>query len=307
MQSLRIILTCILAAVLYGIVHDQVTAHICVEYFSVFHPPVFSTESPTLLALGWGIIATWWMGAFLGVLLAFAARAGSRNKIDARDLVRPISKLLLATGFLAAVAGLTGYVLASMGAIAPPDFIGSIIPPARHARFMADWWAHNASYFVGFFGGILLCILTILRRTVNGEEQLKKTEKRILIGVFALSTLAILAWGYSQFGWMFYRYHSAACQQRGKAYEARIETLKRDARVRLRIGTPKEDVVRFFKENGLSVSLVRDEYEGTIYTDGCAPPGCGSDAALLGLRVKADSSGAVAGEPIVGALYTNCL
>jgi hypothetical protein len=121
MQSLKIILTCIVAAVFYGIVHDQFTAHICVEYFSVFHPPVFSTESPTLLALGWGVIATWWMGAFLGALLAFAARAGSLNKIDARELVRPISKLLLAMGFLAVVAGLTGYVLASRGAIAPPE------------------------------------------------------------------------------------------------------------------------------------------------------------------------------------------
>jgi hypothetical protein len=202
MQSLRIILTCIVAAVLYGIVHDQFTAHICVEYFSVFHPPVFSTGSPTLLALGWGIIATWWMGAFLGVLLAFAARAGSRNKISARELVRPISKLLLAMGFLAVVAGLTGYVLASRGAIAPPDFIGSMIPPARHARFMADWWAHNASYFFGFFGGILLCILTIRRRKVDEGEQLKKTGKRILIGAFVLLMLAILAWDYSRFGWI---------------------------------------------------------------------------------------------------------
>src|ERR1700722_15584415 len=306
MQSLRIILICMVAAVLYGIVHDQFTAHICVEYFSVFHPPVFATESTTLLALGWGIIASWWMG-FLGVLLAFAARAGSRKKINARELVRPISKLLLAMGFLAAVAGLTGYLLVSSGAIAPPDFIGSRIPPARHARFMADWWAHNASYFSGFFGGILLCILTIRRRKTDGAEQLKKTGKRILIGAFALLTLAILAWGYSGFGWMFYRYHSTACQQRGKAYEARIETLKRDARERLRIGTPKEDVMRFFKDNGIPVSLDRDEYEGTIYTDGCAPAGCGSDAALLGLRVKADRNGAVAGEPIVGAIYTNCL
>jgi hypothetical protein len=76
---------------------------------------------------------------------------------------------------------------------------------------------------------------------------------------------------------------------------------------RVTSGTLREDVMRFFKENGLPVSLDGDDYEGTIYTDGCAPAGCGSDAALLGLRVKADSRGAVAGEPFVGALYTNCL
>jgi hypothetical protein len=172
MQSLKIILTCIVASVFYGIVHDQVTAHICVEYFSVFHPPVFPTESPTLLALGWGVIATWWMGAFMGVLLAFAARAGSRNKINVRELVLPILKLLLTMGFLAAVAGLTGYVLASRGAIAPPHWIGSRLPPSRHARFMADWWAHNASYFFGFFGGIVLCILTIRKRRSLKKDDL---------------------------------------------------------------------------------------------------------------------------------------
>jgi len=164
MQAFRIVLTCIVAAVVYGIVHDQFTAHICVEYFSVFHPPVFPTSSPTLLALGWGVIATWWMGAFLGVLLALAARVGSRRKIGASELVRPISKLLLIMGFLAAFAGLTGYVLAIRGAIGPPGWVASVLPPARHARFMADWWAHNASYLFGFLGGIALCVVTIRKR-----------------------------------------------------------------------------------------------------------------------------------------------
>lgn len=169
MESFKIVLTCVFAAVFYGIIHDQFTAHICVEYFSVFHPPVFSATSPVLLALGWGVIATWWMGAFLGVLLALGARVGSRNKIDAHELVRPISELLLVMGFLATVAGLSGYVLARRGVIAPPGWIGSILPPAKHARFMADWWAHNASYLFGFFGGVFLCVLTIRRRLLQGQ------------------------------------------------------------------------------------------------------------------------------------------
>ena len=156
MQSVKIILTCIVAAVLYGIVHDQVTTRICVEYFSVFHPPIFPTQSPTLLALGWGVIATWWMGAFLGVLLAVAARAGSRTKVAGSELVLPIAKLLAVMGILASVAGLVGYILSSRATIAPPEWIASVLPQARHSRFMADWWAHNASYFVGFFGGIAL-------------------------------------------------------------------------------------------------------------------------------------------------------
>jgi hypothetical protein len=104
-----------------------------------------------------------------------------------------------------------------------------------------------------------------------------------------------------------YRYHSAACKQRGAEYNARVETLKREAHEKLKIGTKKDTVVRFFAENGIPVTLSRDEASGTIYTSGCAPTGCGSDAALLGLRVKVDEAGTVVSEPVVGALYTNCL
>ena len=56
---------------------------------------------------------------------------------------------------------------------------------------------------------------------------------------------------------------SAAISRRSR-WESKRGWLKRDARVRLRIGTPKEDVMRFFKENGLPVSLDGDEYEGTV-------------------------------------------
>jgi hypothetical protein len=104
-----------------------------------------------------------------------------------------------------------------------------------------------------------------------------------------------------------YRYHSAACKQRGAAYIARVKTLKRDAREKLKVGTKKDAVIRFFTENGLSVTFNRDEASGAIHTSGCAPSGCGSDAALLGLRVKVDEAGTVVSEPVVGAIYTDCL
>ncbi|MEX0794660.1 MAG: hypothetical protein WD045_16100 [Pirellulaceae bacterium] len=76
MQFLLIIALSIASAVIYGILHDQITARVCVEYFTIGHPPVFNTEAPTLLGLGWGIIATWWVGLILGVGLAMVARIG---------------------------------------------------------------------------------------------------------------------------------------------------------------------------------------------------------------------------------------
>jgi hypothetical protein len=164
-ESSKIVFVCIIAAVLYGVVHDQITARICLEYFTVFHPPVFVTQSPTLLAFGWGIIATWWMGAFLGVLLALAARAGSYPKLSAINLLKPIGKLL----------GLLGFVLTQRGIVSPPPWVALSLPQEAHARFMADWWTHNASYAVAFFGGIALCILQYRKRIKVGQDRFNRT------------------------------------------------------------------------------------------------------------------------------------
>src|SRR5262245_58028888 len=94
LQFPAIVLLGVFAAVLYGILHDQVTARVCVEYFTIGHPPYFNTDSPTLLALGWGFLATWWVGLPLGILLAVAAREGKRPKRDVQTLFRPVLILL---------------------------------------------------------------------------------------------------------------------------------------------------------------------------------------------------------------------
>src|SRR5215831_17293133 len=98
MQAIGIVIISIVAAVVYGIVHDQVTARVCIEYFTIGHPPVFRTESPTLLAIGWGIFATWWVGLILGVAAALVCRVGSRPKFDAAELIRPIAILMIVMG-----------------------------------------------------------------------------------------------------------------------------------------------------------------------------------------------------------------
>ena len=96
-------------------------------------------------------------------------------------------------------------------------------------------------------------------------------------------------------------------KQRGAGYEARVEKLRNDTRQSLKVGTKKEDVFRFFAENGIPAALLDDEISGTVHTIGCAPSGCGSDDALLALRVKVDKAGTTVSDPLVGAIYTNCL
>jgi len=164
MEFAKIVLLSIVAAICYGIMHDQVTARICVEYFTVFHPPVFPTTNPTLLGLGWGVIATWWLGAFLGAVLANSAQAGDRRKLSARDLARPVLRLLAVMALSALFFGITGYVLARRGLIAPPEWVMEKLDRGSHSAFMADWWAHNASYAAATLGGVVLCVITYRKR-----------------------------------------------------------------------------------------------------------------------------------------------
>ena len=164
MQGLRIVGLAVLAAIGYGIIHDQVTARICVEYFTVGHPPLFPTASPTLLALGWGVVATWWVGLPLGLVLAGAARLGSRHKLTATQLRRPVLVLMLSMGAIAGFAGAVGGVLAAEGDVWLSPLLSKQLPPDRHVPFLIDLWMHTASYAAGVVGGLALAVWTWRQR-----------------------------------------------------------------------------------------------------------------------------------------------
>jgi hypothetical protein len=174
MKVVKIVALCIVGSVVYGILHDLVTAHVCVEYFSQFHPDVFHTDSPLLLALGWGVIATWWMGLFLGPIVGGAARAGQLPKLGWRDLVRPLATVFGISYAFAMVGLLVGYFL--FPAI-PSQLYANVprlqevhLPPEREHLFMADLIAHNTSYIVSTLGALGLCVWCIVRRIRLGRE-----------------------------------------------------------------------------------------------------------------------------------------
>ena len=158
MQTLAIVLLCVCTAILYGILHDQVTARVCVEYFTIGHPPVFGTDDPTLLGIGWGIIATWWVGLMLGIPLAIVARAGNRPKRNVETLFRPLACLLAVMAISALIAGVLGWLLAQNGAVILIGPMASAVPAEKHVPFLADLWSHTASYAVGFFGGVMVIV-----------------------------------------------------------------------------------------------------------------------------------------------------
>ena len=164
MEAIKIMLFATAAAIVYGVLHDLVTAHLCVEYFTIAHPPVFPTISPILLALGWGVIASWWVGLALGVGLAMAARIGPPRKSTLAELRRPVLRLMLATAAAAFVSGCVGASLTAAGLVSLPGEWEAMIPPGKQVAFAADAWAHAASYGFGALGGLFVIGGTIRRR-----------------------------------------------------------------------------------------------------------------------------------------------
>lgn len=178
MQFARIVILCVLAAVFYGIVHDQITARICVEYFTIGHARLIDSTSPTVLGLVWGVVATWWVGLILGVLLAACCRAGAWPKLTDLQLMRSIAWLLGVMGVVALCAGSAGRALAQGGNVWLVGWLADAVPRDRHIDFLTALWAHSASYAAGAIGGTVLCVLVIRkRRTLARETRAGTTPK----------------------------------------------------------------------------------------------------------------------------------
>ena len=168
MEYLKIILASILLSITYGITHDLITTQISIEYFTIGHPIIIDTNSPILLALVWGTIATWWVGLIIGILISFSSRLGSKPKLNFKDVFKPILKLITAMFAGALLGGLIGYITSINQIFTLVPRLAKQIDPSKHHLFLTAGWAHTSSYIIGFVGGITLCVKIILRRSKNG-------------------------------------------------------------------------------------------------------------------------------------------
>lgn len=165
--SIQIVLLTIGGVVGYGLVMDQVTAHLCVEYFTLGHVDYWNLHDPTFLALEWGVIATWWAGLCGSIPMVLSARLSSqRPKLLASHLLRPLLCILIGMASLTFVAGVAGYLTAQAGGVSLNEPLTSLVPPAKQVLFLADEWAHTAAYGSGLLGCIVLCFWSWRKRGV---------------------------------------------------------------------------------------------------------------------------------------------
>ncbi|MFI5204037.1 MAG: hypothetical protein ACHQF2_06025 [Flavobacteriales bacterium] len=164
MISIKIIFFSVLMAIMYGILHDMVTAHICVEYFTIGHPKIIESESPFVLALTWGTIATWWVGLPMGILIALFSRLGKRPKLELAPVMKLVFKLMSVMFVLALLAGIIGFILAENSMIHLISHLAERMGESVHTNFLAVAWAHMASYISGIIGTFVLCRIIYVRR-----------------------------------------------------------------------------------------------------------------------------------------------
>lgn len=88
-------------AALFGIAHDLVTAHVAVEYFTEHHVEVAASKSPALMALIWGVRATFVVGMLGAVMILGANGLGSWPQLDFARLRRALVRLMLVLYVLA--------------------------------------------------------------------------------------------------------------------------------------------------------------------------------------------------------------
>lgn len=162
----KTVVASVLTAIGYGLIHDQITIRICPQYFTIWHPFLFNGEQNnlTLLALCWGVIATWWFGLFLALILGGLAVAGPRPLPPFRFVLRTICRILIWTAFGAALAGIAAWLTKAQ---APTHVMGDVLyrlGPDFRRRFTIDLFIHNASYDVAPIAAIVYGLLLLKRR-----------------------------------------------------------------------------------------------------------------------------------------------
>ena len=67
------------------------------------------------------------------------------------------------------IAGIIGYFVAR-GGVKLFGWLASEVPVEKHNAFLADLWAHLASYGTGFLGGLFVCAWVLVRRAQMAKE-----------------------------------------------------------------------------------------------------------------------------------------
>lgn len=162
------LLAAVAAAVMYGVVNDQITVTISWEYF-FYGKELMNDLGPAVPPDEWGLRvgatvvgakATWTVGLLGGaaLLLANNPRPG-RPCLGYGVLFRLLGWTIVAAAGMGGLGGLLGYLGAFDG------LFEHLLGPGlwRPERFMAAWGVHLGGY-VGGVGAVIAAVAAVVRR-----------------------------------------------------------------------------------------------------------------------------------------------
>lgn len=156
-EAVVFVLQVVLLSTLLGVAIDLVTANVAVEYFTVHHPHVVDSESPWVMALVWGVGASWWAGLALAPFLWWANVR--RAQLLPRPLVVRMVAKAMALIWIVMMAIALGVYLVS--GLVTEDQRGPGFGSDR--RLMAVAVAHSTEYVLAVLATAAL-VLRIRRR-----------------------------------------------------------------------------------------------------------------------------------------------
>jgi hypothetical protein len=160
----------IVAAVLYGIINDQITVSLSPEYFSVFKRQQFWDlleatglgQAPARVqAIVIGAAATWWFGMLLGLLVGVAGAIGRAPRLTTRQFLKAVGVVMLVAAGTSLAFGCVGYAQGPVRHGSEPGRIDELWPFLQGIRdtrraFAVGCW-HDGAYLGGLIGTILAC------------------------------------------------------------------------------------------------------------------------------------------------------
>jgi hypothetical protein len=153
-RFLKIVFGSTMLACVLGIALDLITANVAVEYFSVHHPKIVPTENPWILALVWGVTASWWFGAIAGAVVAFINH-NRKQPLDPKRIwkwtaIACVVLWVCMILILVAIMVISSYIPVDKR---PPTF-------ESDRRLVAVAMAHQYEYILGAIAMLVIGIMT---------------------------------------------------------------------------------------------------------------------------------------------------
>lgn len=168
----------------YGLLHDQITYSISEEYYTKLKfnqfglqywgggenigtrkAPEIKLESPRLGAALVGILATWWVGMIVGVVLGLIGLIHRNGK----EMFIATSKAIAVTTAIALLTGLIGLLFGKLFLVDDPS--SWVLPDnvIDRASYIMVGSMHNFSYLGGLIGLIVGIGFTIKQKRKHKE------------------------------------------------------------------------------------------------------------------------------------------